>query len=78
MGYVINFSFVFNFHPGINKINNMFKKSHITLQELILEKILKVENFGTNAVILIHDINKENIAYLKRPREWQLSLIEYR
>jgi hypothetical protein len=51
MGYVIHFSFVFNFLPGINKINNMFKKSHIPFEDLILEKILKVENFGTNAVI---------------------------
>jgi hypothetical protein len=47
----------------------VFKKDHIPLKELILEKLQKVEKFGTNIVILIYDINKENIAYLKRARE---------
>jgi hypothetical protein len=32
MGYIIHFSFVFNFLSGINKINNMFKKSHIPFE----------------------------------------------
>jgi hypothetical protein len=69
MRHVIHFSPIFNFLPGINKIKSVFKKSYIPIKDLILEKLLKVKSFGTNAVIIIHDINKENITYLKRARE---------